>query len=108
VWVDEAEFAVVKADLYLTEKVNVVGGLVGAVTKFTYQFNRERTLEGLWFTQDVKWHLEGRQVLAHKIIDHFEEKKDIRQMTATPLGESLQPAGRPTQMAGAERQSPPR
>jgi hypothetical protein len=31
VWVDEADYKLVKADLHLTERVNVVGGLVGAV-----------------------------------------------------------------------------
>jgi hypothetical protein len=107
VWVDEVEFAVVKADLYLTEKVNVVGGLVGAVAKFIYQFNRESTPEGLWFTRDVKWHLEGRQIFAQKIIDHFEEKKDIQRMNATPLRESPPPV-RPTRSASAETGSTPR
>ena len=91
VWVDEIESVVVKADLYLTDKVNVAGGLVGAVGKFTYQFDRERTSDGLWFTRQVKWHLEGRQIFVHKVIDHFEEKKDVKPMTATPSGESPQP-----------------
>ena len=31
VWVDEQDYAMVKADLHLTDRVNVFGGLVGAV-----------------------------------------------------------------------------
>jgi hypothetical protein len=98
VWVDELESVVVKADLYLTDRVSVAGGLVGAVGKFSYQFDRERTPDGLWFTRQVKWHLEGRQILVQKVIDHFEEKKDIHQILYSPDGRieySLPRAGLP-------------
>jgi hypothetical protein len=78
VWIDEAEAVVVKADLHLTERVSVIGGLVGAVWKFMYQFNRERTPEGLWFTRNVQWHLEGRQVFIRKVLDYLETRSDVR------------------------------
>lgn len=80
VWLDEAEYALLRADLHLTEKVNVVGGLVGAVTQFNYQFNRERTADGLWFTRAVNWHLEGREVFVQRTIDHKDEKTDVRKV----------------------------
>src|ERR1700733_341769 len=35
VWVDELDYAVAKADVHLTQQVNVLGGLLGAVWKFT-------------------------------------------------------------------------
>ena len=47
IWVDKADYAIARADLHLTERVNVLGGLVGAVWKFTYSFDRERTADGL-------------------------------------------------------------
>ena len=40
VWIDEADYAIAQAQIYLTEQVNVLGGLVGAVWKFTYAFTR--------------------------------------------------------------------
>ncbi len=77
-WVDEADAAVVKADLHLTEKVSVAGGLVGALWKFNFQFNREHLPDGLWFTRDTDWHLEGREFLSRKIMDYHEERTDVR------------------------------
>ena len=76
VWVDEADYAIAKADLHLTQQVNVLGGLVGAVWKFTYSFERDRTPEGFWFARHVDWHLEGREVIFHRIVDYHEQKID--------------------------------
>ncbi|PYI86629.1 MAG: hypothetical protein DME26_08700 [Verrucomicrobia bacterium] len=78
IWVDENEFALVKVDLHLTEPVNVIGGLVGAVRQCRYRFQRERTAEGLWFTKQVNWHLEGRQLFTSKIIDYDETRENVR------------------------------
>ncbi|MCU0782555.1 MAG: hypothetical protein MUF81_00630 [Verrucomicrobia bacterium] len=78
VWVDEGEYALVKADLRLTERVNVVGGLVGAVWKFTCGFLRERTPEGFWFTRGADWHLEGREVFIRRTVDYHEERTGVR------------------------------
>jgi hypothetical protein len=76
VWVDEVDYAIAKADLHLTQPVNVLGGVVGAVWKFTYSFERTRTPEGLWFARHVDWHLEGREVIFHRIVDYHEQKID--------------------------------
>ena len=73
---DEADYAIAKADLHLTQQVNVLGGLVGAVWKFTYSFERDRTPEGFWFARHVDWHLEGREVFFHRIVDYHEQKID--------------------------------
>ena len=53
VWVDEAESVVMKGDLHLSERVSVFGGLIGAVWKFTYRFDRERLPDGLWYLRDA-------------------------------------------------------
>jgi hypothetical protein len=77
-WVDEVDYALVKASLHLTEKVNVIGGLVGAVAKFNCTLGRERTVDGLWFTHVFDWHLEGRAVMARRTIDYHEEKLAVQ------------------------------
>jgi hypothetical protein len=77
VWVDEADYNLPKARLFLTERVNVVGGLVGAVWKFTYDFDRERTPEGLWYTRTVDWHLEGREVFVRRTVEYHEERTNV-------------------------------
>jgi len=73
IWVDEAESILVQADCHLTERVNVVAGLVGAITQFTFTFNRARTGEGLWYTRHLDWHLDGREVFVYRTVDVHEE-----------------------------------
>ena len=72
VWIDAADYSLVKADLHLTQQVNVGWGLLGAVWKFHYGFERERTADGLWFPSEVDWHLEGREVIINRIVDYHE------------------------------------
>ena len=74
VWIDEEDYAIAQAHLYLTQQVDVLGGLVGAVWKFTYQFTRARTPEGYWFARNMDWHLEGREVVFNRIVDYHEQK----------------------------------
>jgi hypothetical protein len=78
VWVDEADYCLVKADVHLTQKVNVGFGLIGAMRKFDYGFERGRTDDGLWFTRDVNWHIEGREVVINRQVDYHEKMTDIR------------------------------
>lgn len=82
VWIDEGDSALVKAKFWLTDRVNVLGGLVGAVWKFTFDFERERREEGLWFTRRSNWHLEGREVFVHRTVDFHEERTDVRKYDA--------------------------
>ena len=78
VWVDEQDYALVKVDLHLTQRVNVFGGLVGAVWKCTYSFDRVRTDDGFWFVRHVDWHLEGRAVIIRRIVDYHEQWTNVR------------------------------
>jgi hypothetical protein len=78
VWIDEEDAAIAKADLFLTKRVNVAGGLVGAVWKFTCTMDRERTPEGYWFIRNSNWHLEGREVFVQRVVDSREERTDLK------------------------------
>lgn len=97
VWVDEVDSVPVKADLRLSAPVSVLGGLVGAVQKFTFSFTRQRTPEGIWFTLDSDWHLEGREVFFRRIVDYHEETKDVTCVVPAALA----------QVKGAEPQVEP-
>jgi hypothetical protein len=81
-WVDAAEYSLVKVDMHLTKQVDVALGLVGAVWKFTYSFERRRTDDGLWFTRQVDWHLEGREVIVRRTVDYHEETKDLHEVNS--------------------------
>ncbi|HMP81123.1 MAG TPA: hypothetical protein PKA41_00275 [Verrucomicrobiota bacterium] len=77
-WVDEEDYTLSKAEVHLTDRVNVIGGLAGAIWKFNYRFDRERTEEGFWFVRSTGWHAEGRQVFLRRTIDYHEEKTDVK------------------------------
>ena len=81
-WIDEDESVLVRGQLHLTERVSVAGGLLASISRFQYEFNRERTSEGLWFTRTTQWHLEGREVVLYRNINYTEEKSDVRKVTA--------------------------
>jgi hypothetical protein len=83
VWIDEEDYAIAQARLYLTQQVDVLGGLVGAVWKFTYAFTRVRTPEGYWFARNMDWHLEGREVVFNRIVDYHERKLDEQKIVTT-------------------------
>lgn len=78
VWLDEEEMAMVKVAIRLTDRVNVIGGLVGAVWKMNFGFERLRTDDGLWYTRDATWHLEGRELFSQRTIDFHEQRTDVR------------------------------
>ena len=83
VWIDEEDYAIAQAQLHLTQQVNVLGGIVGAIWKFTYQFTRVRTTEGYWFARSMDWHLEGREVVVNRIVDYHERKLDEQKIVTT-------------------------
>jgi len=72
VWVDELESVLVKADFHLTEKVNVLAGLIGTIVSFRLSFDRTRTADGLWFTPRLDWNLDGREVFVRRTITSHE------------------------------------
>ena len=76
-WIDAEDAAVAKTEIRLTERVNVLGGLVGAVWKFNYAFDRTRTPEGWWYARQVDWHLEGREVFLNRLVDYHEQKTNV-------------------------------
>ena len=72
-WVDEGDYVLEKVQLHLTQKVSVLGGLVGTVSKFSFSFDRERTPDGFWFTRDMDWHVEAREATFDRLVTHHEE-----------------------------------
>jgi hypothetical protein len=79
-WVDEEDFTLEKVDMHLTQKLTLLGGLIGSVSKFTFSFDRERTSDGYWFTRDMDWHLEAHEATVPRVVDHHEEVSNLQKM----------------------------
>ena len=82
VWVDAADYTIVKAALHLMKPVDVGLGLF-SVKKFTYTFERNRTDDGYWFTQMSNWHLEDREGIFNRVRDHTESISNLSKIGAT-------------------------
>ena len=80
VWIDEEDLVLAKTDLHLIDTVNVVGGLVGAVKKFNYTLARVRTPDGLWYADDVRWRLEGREIFSRKVMEYEETRSEVKKV----------------------------
>jgi hypothetical protein len=78
VWIDVAEQYVRRGEFRLTEPVNVVGGLVGALRQCEVFFERTRTADGLWYTHLLTWRIEGRQLWSRRIMAHRETLTEVR------------------------------
>lgn len=79
-WVDEQDFTLEKVDLHLKQKVSVLGGIAGSVSKFSFSFDRERTPDGYWFTRDLNWHVEAREAAIQRVVDHHEQILDVQKI----------------------------
>lgn len=77
IWVDEVEDVIVKVEARLTEKIGLVGGLLGSVQKFNFSFGRERTEDGLWYTRQLTWRVEMRELVVNRVIDYVETRTDV-------------------------------
>jgi len=82
VWVDAADYTIAKADLHLIQKVDVAFGLIGSIWKFNYSFDRVRTDDGVWFTKESAWHVEGREGIVNRTIDHTETLSNIAKVSS--------------------------
>ncbi len=80
-WVDEQDMVLEKVEVHLTQKVSVLGGLVGSVSKFAFSFDRDRTPDGLWFTSDMAWRLEAHEATIARVVDHREYVTDLQKMS---------------------------
>lgn len=80
VWVDAGDYVLVKVELHLTQKVSVLGGLVGTLSRFNFSFARERTPDGYWFMRDMDWSLQIHEATYHRVITHHEHIDDPQKM----------------------------
>jgi hypothetical protein len=77
-WVDAEALVLTRLKVRLLRPVNVWGGLIGVVSEFDFDLERECTAEGAWYTRRVQWHVKGRKLFVTKIVDFHEERTNVR------------------------------
>jgi len=82
VWVDEAEFELVKAYISLGQPVGF--GLLGAVHAFNFSFERGRGDDGNWFTRWTDTYVKARKFLSPIQTRKRVDWTDFKKLSAAP------------------------
>jgi hypothetical protein len=78
VWVDEDELEMAKLHLWLTDKVTLGFGLIGAMYQFQFNLDRIRMEDGSWLQQESDGVVEYRQLLNSKRVRWKERWTDFQ------------------------------
>jgi len=76
-WIDESEGVLITLDVHLTSPLDIAGGLAGALKSFQFHSERERTPEGLWFTKDMNYRVDYREVFTRKLMETSESISSV-------------------------------
>lgn len=64
IWVDAAEYELVKVDAHLKAPVTVLGGLVASIQRLDFVLERRRLADGFWFNTALGTWAEGRKLFS--------------------------------------------
>jgi hypothetical protein len=80
-WLEIETLTLVRARLWLTERVSFFAGLAGMVHSLEATLERACTPEGVWYTEQSVWRVDYREFLVHKVVDFEERREDVRRVT---------------------------
>lgn len=78
-WIDVADSQITRLDVKLGEKVNLWGGLLGALNKFGFQLDRRRSDEGVWYNHLCDISLDARGLLKRLRMNIKERSSNFRE-----------------------------
>jgi hypothetical protein len=81
-WVDEQDYALAKLETHLLEKLNIFGGVAGAVYDGSYSSERQRTPEGIWYSRNIEWNADVRELIFHRKLAYHERFLDVHKPEA--------------------------
>jgi hypothetical protein len=90
-WIDESEGVLLTLDVRMTSPLEIAGGLAGSIKSFEFHSERERTPEGLWFTKDLNYRVDYREIFTRKIMETSESITVTPPSTATPSASAPNP-----------------
>jgi hypothetical protein len=63
IWIDSEEYEVARANIFLGQEINLLGGVIGSLKHLAYTVTRTRMSDGLWFNTSSSGDFEGRKLL---------------------------------------------
>lgn len=83
VWIDAAEHEIARIEVRLTDRVDLVAGIIASLKKFDMRFEQRRLESGAWFNTLTEASIEARQLVMNKRV-HFTEKSGDFKKVAAP------------------------
>ncbi|MEW6304209.1 MAG: hypothetical protein AB1705_12100 [Verrucomicrobiota bacterium] len=84
VWIDVADREIAKADVSLSERITLWGGIIGTLDIFDLTITRTRDAEGVWYNQRTNLSVSGRKLFSPIRFRAREETSGFRKLPATP------------------------
>lgn len=77
IWIDGTDFEIARVDVHLQSEVNLLGGVIGSLKRFTFTLDRTRLDDGHWFNCRSQGDFEGRKLLEPMRIKTRSESVDF-------------------------------
>lgn len=88
VWVDAEDWELARMKFWLTEDVQLIGGVVGVLRKFELLLERTRVEAGAWLPTTIDFDMAGRELLTNKRVHYHEEAKGFKRVAPPPAAPS--------------------
>jgi hypothetical protein len=80
VWIDVEESELARAEVKLTGRVELVGGVIATMKRFDLVFEQTRFDGGAWFNTLTEANVEGRQLVVNKRVHYIEKASDFKRV----------------------------
>ncbi len=80
VWVDAEDWELARMKFWLTEEVQLIGGVVGVLRKFEMLLERTRVEPNAWLPTTIDFDMAGRELLTNKRVHYHEEAKGFKRV----------------------------
>lgn len=78
-WIDTKDSEITRVEVKLGEKVNLWGGILGALYKFEFKLDRKRNPDGVWYNHLSDISLDARGLFKRLRMNINEQSGDLRQ-----------------------------
>ncbi|MEN9573666.1 MAG: hypothetical protein RL514_1521 [Verrucomicrobiota bacterium] len=84
IWVDAEDWELARMKFWLTEEVQLIGGVVGVLRKFEMLLERTRVEPNAWLPTTIDFDMAGRELVTNKRVHYHEEAKGFKRVAPPP------------------------
>lgn len=84
IWVDAEEFELAGVDAHLTDRLEILAGILADLERLDFKLERTRLPDGFWFNRSLKLRIDGRKLLSHFRVNSVMEQHDFKPIQQIP------------------------